>query len=86
MDALIRTNINNRFFQALDMVVRSGAIRGEATFCKEHNIDRRNLIKVKSNSSDQRVRIEWIYYLCNDFSISAEWIISGKGPMFRGIL
>lgn len=64
------------------MIVQSGAIRGEATFCNEHNIDRRNLLKVRQNVSDQRVRIEWIYYLATDFNISVDWIFTGKGSMF----
>ncbi len=83
MNAYIRTEINKRFFQAIDFVVSSKIIRGEATFCNEHNIDRRNFLKVRQNLSIQRVRIEWIYYLVTDFNISADWIFTGKGKLFK---
>lgn len=83
MDAYIRAQINKRFFQALDFIVASRVIRGEATFCNEHNIDRRNLLKVRQNQSIQRVRIEWIYYLVSDFNISADWIFTGNGKLFK---
>ena len=83
MNSFIRSEINKRFFQALDMIVQSGAIRGEATFCNEHNIDRRNFQKTRIKPTEQRIRIEWIYYLSTDFNISADWIFTGKGGMFR---
>ena len=83
MNPVIVNEINKRFFEALDMVVASRMIRGVATFCNEHNIDRRNLIKTQKSPTEQRVKTEWIYFLATDFNISADWIITGRGGMFK---
>lgn len=83
MNSFIRSEINRRFCEALDMVVASRLIRGERTFFNEHGIDHRNFTKVKKNPTEQRIRLEWIYYLVTDFNISADWIFTGKGGMFK---
>ena len=84
MKDFILNSINKRFFEALDLAVSSGAIRGVQTFCAEHNIDRRNLLKAQTDPS-LRIQLVWIYYLCTDFGFSAEWIITGRGPKYRTI-
>lgn len=83
MNSFISTQINDRYFQALDTVINLGLIRGIQTFTNEHNIDRRNFLSAKKESSTRQIRLDWIYYLVNDFNVSAEWIITGKGSMFK---
>lgn len=83
MNSFISTQINDRYFQALDTVINLGLIRGVQTFTNEHNIDRRNFLSTKKESSTRQIRLDWIYYLVNDFNVSAEWIITGKGRMFK---
>ena len=83
MNSFISTQINDRYFQALDTVINLGLIRGIQTFTNEHNIDRRNFLSTKKESSTRQIRLDWIYYLVNDFNVSAGWIITGKGGMFK---
>lgn len=83
MNSFIEVQINQRFFQALEQVISLGLIRGVQTFTREHNIDRRNLLRVKKEPTDNSLNIEWIYHLVNDFNISADWILTGKGSMFK---
>ena len=84
MKEFIINGVTKRFFEALDLLISIGAIRGINTFCDEHNIDRRNLTRTQKGSST-RIQLVWIYYLCTDFNISADWIITGRGPKFRDL-
>lgn len=84
MKEFIINGVTKRFFEALDLLIGIGAIRGINTFCDEHNIDRRNLTRTQKDSST-RIQLVWIYYLCTDFNISADWIITGRGPKFRDL-
>lgn len=79
----IEKGIKQRFFSALDTVINMRLIRGVQTFTREHNLNRRNIYKTKDPESNLRVQSEWIYFLCTDFNISADWIITGRGSMFK---
>lgn len=83
MNSFITVQINQRFFQALEQVISLGLIRGVQTFTREHNIDRRNLLRAKKEPADQKLNLEWIYYLVTDFNISSEWLLTGRGTMFK---
>lgn len=83
MTTTIERNINKRFFEALNLVISSGAIRGVNTFCNEHNIDRRNLMKAQKEPEVYSIKGDWMYYLITDFNISADWIITGRGGVFK---
>jgi len=85
MKEFINDSISKRFFEALNLVIASGAIRGVQTFCAEHNIDRRNMLKAQ-NDPTLKIQLTWIYYLCTDFRISADWIITGRGSKYREII
>lgn len=81
MKAFHDTEIENRFFKAVDTVIEMGLIRGVNTFTSEHNIDRRNFMAAKK--AQRGIRLSWIYFLVTDFNISSEWIITGNGSMFK---
>ena len=83
MNSFITVQINQRFFKALEQVISLGLIRGVQTFTREHNIDRRNLMRAKKDAENQKLNLEWIYYIVTDFNISAEWILTGRGTMFK---
>lgn len=75
--------ITHRFFLALDSIISMKRIRGVQTFTREFGIDRRNFMLVKSQPSQSILKPEWIAYLCNNYGISATWIISGRGNMLE---
>lgn len=76
-------DITKRFFEAIDMLKAQGRIRGLQTFTNEYDINRWNLNKVKANPDTSFLKTEWIYYLCKNYNISAEWIILGTGGMLK---
>ena len=73
--------ITKRFFDAIELLSSNKTIRGLKTFTDVNGINRRNLIRVKNFPECSVLKPEWIYYLCNDYNISASWIITGKGDM-----
>jgi len=73
--------ITKRFFDALELLSSNRTIRGLKTFTDANDINRRNLIRVKNLPECSVLKPEWINYLCNEYNISASWIITGKGDM-----
>jgi hypothetical protein len=74
--------IINRFYEAIDMLIASKVIRGKQSFTTEYNINRWNFNTVMKNPQSDMFQLVWISHLVNDFGISAEWIMTGKGGMF----
>lgn len=75
------TEINKRFFLAIDYLVDIKEIRGLNTFTKMHNINYWNLCTVKKEPERRVLKVEYIAYLAKDFNISLEYILFGDEPM-----
>ena len=76
-------DITDRFFKALDVLKERKEIRGLQTFTREYEINRWNLNTVKKNPSSSVLKPEWIAYLVRDFGVSSDWVLLGKGNMFK---
>ena len=75
-------HIIRRMYQALDKVIELREIRGVATFTREHNINRWNFITVRKNPESDMFQVAWLTHLVNDFGVSANWLLTGRGEMF----
>ena len=75
-------HIIKRMYQALDKVIELREIRGVATFTREHNINRWNFITVRKNPESDMFQVAWLTHLVNDFGVSANWLLTGRGEMF----
>lgn len=75
--------VTNRFFEAIDMLKAQKKIRGLQTFTRKYNINRWNMNTVKWNPEKSVLKPEWIVYLVRDFGVSADWVLMGKGDVFR---
>lgn len=76
-------SITKRFFEAIDMLKAQKKIRGLQTFTKIYKINRGNMNMVKWNPDKSVLKPEWMVYLVRDFGVSSEWLILGKGGMFK---
>lgn len=76
-------SITKRFFEAIDMLKAQKRIRGLQTFTNAYGINRWNLNTVKARPEVSVLKPEWIAYLVRDFGISSDWILLGKGAMFK---
>lgn len=75
--------ITKRFFQAIDLLVQQGELRGLQSYTREYKINRWNLITLKKNPEICVLKPEYIVPLLRDFNISSEWIMLGKGRIFN---
>lgn len=75
-------DISNRFFQAIAVLKAQKKIRGLQTFTRKYNLNRWNVNQVKFHPDRSVLKPEWIVYIHNDYGISVEWIVLGKGEMF----
>lgn len=75
--------ITKRFFEAIDMLKAQKQIRGLQTITTRYGINRWNLVTVRENPECSVMKPEHIAILIRDFNISAEWIMLGRGGMFK---
>jgi hypothetical protein len=82
--------IQERFFSALDMIIAQGKIRGLQTFCKEYGLHKPKYSNIRSSIKDPEhgskykfIDLDAPAYLVRDFGVSADWLLLGKGGMFK---
>lgn len=75
--------IIKRFYEAIGVLVQTRQIRGKKTFTDLYDINRRNFLFVEKNPTSDMFQLSWINHLCRDFNVSADWIMTGRGEMFK---
>ena len=76
-------SVISRFFEAVDALIAMKEIRGIQTYCNLYEIDKRNFYAQKKDLNKGYFEIQWILPLIKDFKVSANWILFGKGKMFK---
>lgn len=74
--------ITKRFFIAIDKLIELKYIRGVKTLSTKYNINYWNFKTLKKEPSKRILKPEYIRYIVNDYGVSANWIITGKGAIF----
>lgn len=75
--------IVERFFRALYLLKEAKKIRGKKTFSHKYNINHWNLLTLEKDLSSNMFQPVWLYYLVRDYNVSAEWLITGNGEVFK---
>ena len=83
MNTQITKNIMERFYAALDAIIAKGDLRGVNTFCTRYEIDRRNFIAQRKDLDRGWFQVSWLYPMVKEFGVSAEWLLTGSGRMFK---
>ena len=83
MNTAVSKSIMERFYSSLDAIIAKGDIRGVNTYCVKYDIDRRNLIANRKDLDRGWFQVSWLYPMVKDFGVSAEWLLTGTGRMFK---
>jgi DNA polymerase/3'-5' exonuclease PolX len=84
-------DIQDRFFQAVDMLIESGKVKSLQAFCKDYGLHRPKYSNLRTRSKDPEkvgtgykfIDVDALAYLVRDFKVSSDWLLIGKGGMFR---
>ena len=86
MQNLEGVQIIERFFLAIYDLKARRVIRGKKTFTDRYGIDRWNFNKCEADKSRDIFKLAWLAYLINDFGVSSEWLMTGRGDMYSGMV
>jgi len=70
-----------RFFEALAWLKETRQIRGVKTFTDRYGIHRRSLQRLQKDPGTNDFKAAWLTYLVVDYSINAQWLLTGEGQM-----
>ena len=73
--------IIGRFFEAIYHLKSLGIIRGKQTFTNKYGINRWNLNSLEKDKSRDIFQTAWLTYLVDDYDVSAEWLLTGRGDI-----
>jgi len=90
----ISEGINRRFFEVIADLTATGKINSLSEFCRNFDLYDSRYREMRSTygitkkpdakvSRYKTVEPEALYYLCISFSVSAEWLLAGKGEMYK---
>lgn len=82
--------IQDRFFQALNILIESGKIKGLQPFCREYGLHKPKYSRLRTQmqtpakvSRYKFIDLQALYFLVKDYKISADWLLTGRGGMFK---
>lgn len=82
--------IQERFFEALELLIASGELRGLKTFCDRYDLNRIKYSHLRAKLKDPGAKrvanytsidLAALTYICRDFRIKPGWLLLGKGGM-----
>jgi hypothetical protein len=89
----IEAGVNRRFFQAMDALEALGSLRSLSGFCDEVGLSAPRFREMRLEygvapapgrvSRYSSLNVEALHYLVKDFGVSGDWLLAGKGKMFR---
>jgi hypothetical protein len=75
--------IMERFYSALDAIIAKKVIRGVNTYCRLHDIDRRNFIAQRKDLNRGWFQLSWLIPMVKEYDVNSEWLLTGFGKMFK---
>lgn len=79
----IDNGIKERFFEAIRLLLESGALRGRQTYCRLYEINKRHFYEQEKDITKAIFKPYWLVPLVTTYNINAEWLLTGKGGMFK---
>lgn len=75
-------SVTDRFFAAYEQLLQLGRTN-QHRLCRELGADRRNFDKQAADHARRILRPEWLAVLVLQYGVSADWLLTGRGPMFQ---
>lgn len=75
--------ISKRYFQAVDELRRLKIVRGLKTITDEMGANQGNVQIIKSRPSNHVLKPELLSHLVEKYNVSAEWLLTGRGEVFK---
>jgi transcriptional regulator with XRE-family HTH domain len=75
--------IQDRFFEAMNELIAQEKI-SMRYFCRKYDLNRIKYLRLKAGNRGYKViDIDALTYLSKDYNVSAEWLLTGDGNMFK---
>jgi hypothetical protein len=90
----VMEGINRRFFRAIEALISLRRVKSLEALCNEFNLhspkyrEMRLTYGVSPNPNSKlsrykNIEMDAIYLLCDKYFVSAEWLMLGRGKMFK---
>ncbi|MDR2907945.1 MAG: hypothetical protein LBU91_08165 [Bacteroidales bacterium] len=85
-------SIQKRFFEVLDVMISTKQLAGLQTFCNAHGLNRVKYSNIRTEmrkpeqakpTNYKVIDLDALMWLCKDFNVSADWLLLGKGTMYK---
>lgn len=76
-------DIMRRFYAAFDVARENKLIKNTSYFCEHYGIDKRHFYAQRADLGRGYFEVSWLLPLIEDCGISPNWLLTGKGMMFR---
>ena len=73
----------SRFFEAIHALVEKKCLRGRKTFTNLYGINIGDFWHSEKHIKSNVLNLAWLTYLVRDFGVSADWLLTGRGKMFK---
>ncbi|ADB37729.1 hypothetical protein [Spirosoma linguale] len=81
MQAPLSQAINQRFFAAIDELVKRKQMRGRNTFVTRYGLNQGNFYRLRQEPQ-REFELCYLTWLVLDYGVSSQWLLTGEGEMF----
>lgn len=70
--------INERFFEAIDLLIDNGTLKGKKSFSTLYDLNWGNFYRLRKEPQ-REFQLSYLSRLVEDFGVSSEWLLTGRG-------